>query len=307
MIQPSTPLLRSLLLALGLLAATPLAAQELQCQVRLNTQRVGVQDAAAFSALQNGLQRFLNEGIWTRERFSEVERLRCDVSLTLKSESNPAQQAYAADLQVAYARPVYGTDYESPVFNFLDNKVAFGYANGDPIRYTENAYQSELSALGSFYAYLLLGLDFDTFSPRGGTTYYQRALDIATMAQQRGGSGWEVMDDPRSRALLAQQLLSPQADPLRMALYEYHRQGMDVFEKSPEQARTAILGALEKLRQVRQQIPISGLLNAFFFAKSDELVQIFSQGDPQLSAQAQAILIEVDPANANKYRGMTRL
>ncbi|GAA4820302.1 DUF4835 family protein [Algivirga pacifica] len=289
-------------LLLFFLGIQQLVAQELQVDVSMNGDRVQTQERQLITGLEKTIKDFMNKQEWSSDDFEDFERIKLNMQINLTANSSPAEQNYEADVQLLSVRPVYRTDYESPLFNYLDNDWRFSFGPSDPLVYTNNVYSTELVSLMSFYAYLVMGLDYDTFSMEGGTPFYVKAQEIANYSQQSGGKGWNLFGEKQDRIYLIDNVLSPQFKPFRAALYEYHRLGLDTFEEDPDNSRKVILQALKKIQGVRKNVLISIMLDSFFRAKSSELLNIFSQGDAAVIEEAVNILVEVDPSNANKYR-----
>ncbi|GAB4334580.1 MAG: DUF4835 family protein [Flammeovirgaceae bacterium] len=287
-------------------------SQELNCTVTINSERVQSQEKQIFITLQQNLQQFLNSQEWTKDEFLKEEKIKCNFLLNLDKTTNVGANVYQSDTQIQSSRPVFGTDYETTVFSFFDiegekdGKWRFTYSPSDPLIFSENTYTTELTSLSAYFSYIILGMDYDTFSEKGGTPYFERALNILNNTQTSGTSpGWQNTD-PRDRYWLAKSMLDPQFEPFRIAMYQYHRKGLDIFATNPDEARVEILDALQKIMQVRKLQPLSVVINTFFVSKSDELFNIFSQGDIELRTQAQKILMEVDAKNANKYKKMLK-
>lgn len=297
-------------LALVLFAAFGAAAQELRCNVVVNTNQIQetgqIADKQVFRDLQQAIADFLNTRRWTEDKFGAGERINCNLVFNIIKV--PAINSFEANVQVQSSRPVYGTDYESIVLNYIDRNVAFTFTPGQPMDFNENIVTSALTTLLGFYANVIVGLDYDSFGRLGGNTYLQRAFNIANNAGQdpNSGPGWRSADDMRNRYWLAENLNNQQMQPLREGLYIYHRQGMDNLLANPDQARGQILGVLNTLREVNQQKPQAVLTNTFFDSKANELVNVFSQGAPQEKMQAYNILVELDPTQTERYRKLTR-
>lgn len=269
--------------------------------MRINSDRVQTQEKQVFDDMQKAIQQFMNTTKWTETEFEEHEKIKCDVLITM-DEGNSITN-FGATVQIKSLRPVYGTEYESPILTFFDNKWGFTYTLGQPLIFSENTYSTELTSLLAFYAYIVIGLDFDTFSPQGGDPYFERALNIVNNSQTNGGRGWtSIGGDTRDRYWLSENLNSPQFEDFRAGLYEYHRLAMDVFAKDNDLARKQILEVLTKMKGVRDLQPTSVTINAFFDAKAQELANIYSRGDEEVRAQAVEILLLLDPTNSNLYR-----
>ena len=297
-------------LALVLFAALGATAQELRCNVVVNTNQIQetgqIADKQIFRDLQQAIADFLNTRRWTEDKFNAGERINCNLVINIIKV--PTINSFEANVQVQSSRPVYGTDYESIVLSYIDRNVAFQYTPGQPMDFNENIVTSALTTLLGFYANVIVGLDYDSFGRLGGNTYLQRAFNIANNAGQdpNAGPGWRSSDDIRNRYWLVENLNNQQMQPLREGLYIYHRQGMDNLLENPEQARGQILGVLNTLREVNQQKPQAVLTNTFFDTKSNELVNVFSQAAPQEKMQAYNILVELDPTQTERYRRLTR-
>ncbi len=277
--------------------------QELRCQVVVNAERVQTADRQFFVDMQNAFTQFLNNRKWTTDVFKNEERINCNIVINLNPTSSIGN--YTATVQVKSSRPIYGTSYESPVLNFFDRYWEFEYTPSQPLEFNETGLSTNLTAMLAFYAYTIIGLDYDTFSKLGGTVYHQKALAIVNNAQQFTASGWKSLDnDLRNRYWLSENILSQQIIPLREGLYAYHRLAMDNFASKPEEARKIILDVLTKIVAVNQARPVSVLVNTFFDTKSNELIKIFSEGEPAVRQKAYSMLIQLDPTNTDKYRSI---
>lgn len=276
-------------------------AQELNCTVQVNGDQVQTQERQVFTEMENAIQQFMNTNKWTDLDFEENERIKCDILITMNKGRSITN--FSATVQIKSSRPIYGTEYETPLLNFVDNKWNFTYAPSQPLIFAENSYTTELTSLLAYYAYITLALDFDSFVKKGGNPYLERALNILNNSQANGGGGWSgVGGDTRDRYWLVTNLNSPQFDDYRLGVYEYHRLAMDTFTEDPSNARQLILQVLQRMKRVRDQQPTSVTLNNFFDAKSQEIARIFSQGDETVRQQAVDLLISMDPTNAATYR-----
>jgi len=291
--------------SLLVIAFFPVQAQELNCNVIVNAERVQSQEQQIFTEMESAISQFMNTQKWTDDEFKEEERIKCNILITLGKRSSLTN--FVADVQIQSLRPVYGTDYETPVLNFFDSKWQFEYNISQPLIFSENTFTTELTSLLAFYAYIMIGMDYDTFEPNGGTRFYERALNIASNSQQQGGGpGWTSTGDVRDRYWLSENLNSPLFQDFRQSLYIYHRKGMDVFAEKPTEARQEIVKSIEKINAVREVSPTAVTLNSFFNAKSAELVNIFSKGDLALREKAIDMLSSLDPTNSNNYRKAIR-
>ena len=221
--------------------------------------------------------------------------------MVLTMETMPNIGSFTASLQIQVLRPVYGTNYETVVFNFADRNWQFDYTESLPLEFNENTFNTNLTSMLGFYAYIILGYDYDSFSRLGGSPFFDRAFNVVINAQQSPRAGWKQFESNRNRYWITENLMSSQMVPVREAIYEYHRLGLDMFGRDPEQGRDAIITALQKIKDVNKLRPNSVIINSFFDAKSDELANIFSQGNDSKRRQAVEILRELDPTNTEKY------
>lgn len=254
---------------------TAAVGQELNCQVVVSAEKTGQANASVFRTLQNSLTEFVNQTRWTNKDFLPHERINCSMFINITSYDG---NSFAGTIQVQSSRPVYGSTMVSPVFNFNDEQLAFDYTEYQPFSYSPNQFDSNLVSTVSFYVYTILGLDANTFSEQGGTSYFQTANQIVGTAQQSSHPGWKATDGNRSRYQLNADLLSNTYSGYRNALYNYHRNGLDVMHMSPAEGKKAIATAIVNLNRMNSRRPNSLLLRTFFDAKADEVAQIFSGG-----------------------------
>lgn len=285
-------------------------AQELRCNVVVNTNQiqdnVQIADKQIFTDLQQVISEFMNTRRWTEDRFGTEERINCNLIINITKV--PSIGVFEANAQIQSSRPIYGTSYESILLNYIDRNWKFQYTPAQPLDFNENIFTSNLAALLGFYANVIIGLDYDSFGRMGGSTYIRKALNIAMNAGQdpSGGPGWRASEDNRNRYWLVENLNNQQMEPVREGLYIYHRQGMDNYLNNPDQARAQILGVLNTFKQVNQLKPSAILTNTFFDSKSNELINIFSEAAPQEKVQAYNLLIELDPTQTERYKKLTR-
>ncbi|UII27443.1 DUF4835 family protein [Fulvivirga maritima] len=279
-------------------------AQELNCKVTINSDQVQTSDRRIFEDMENALSQFMNSRTWTDNTYESFERIKCNLIITLQNPTTIG--SYQATVQVQSARPVYNSNYESIVLNFADRDWAFEYVDSQPLDFSDNIYNSNLTSLLAFYAYLIIGMDYDTFSPMGGTPYFQKALNVATNAQQSNRPGWDAMGSTRNRYWLIENLTNSQLSPVRQGYYDYHRQALDTFEQDKEQSRKKIVEVLKNIRKTRTAYPNSILIIAFLDAKSDELINIFSEGNIQTRREAFDALSNIDPSKSSSYEQMIK-
>lgn len=280
-------------------------AQELQCNVIVNDQQVQTQERQIIAGMRDAIAQFMNTTEWTKDKFREYERIKCNILITLTNDTQVNEGRYAATVQIQSTRPIFGSDYQSPMLTFFDRSFTFEYQPSQPLIFAENANTTNLTAMLAYYAYVILAFDYDSFANQGGNSIMPRILNILNNSQQAGYGGW-TSGDTRNRYWLSENLNNPQFLPFREGLYQYHRLAMDSFSKNPEEARKKIVEVLQKIKQVNLTRPASVLINAFFDSKADEIVNIFNEGNAVVVKQAVDILISVDPTNATKYRSLIR-
>ena len=275
-------------------------AQELLCQVTVNAQQVQSTERAIFREMEVNFARFLNDMKWTSEVYQPHERIRCNLNITINSM--PAIGLFTASVQVQSVRPIYDTNYETIVLNYADRNFDFQYTESQPLEYVENNFNNNLVAMLSFYAYVIIGLDHDTFSNLGGNEFYNKALNISNLAQQSESPGWQPFDSNRNRYWLIENLTNNQLQGIREGYYTYHRMALDRFLTDPEDARVQILGVLKEVEEVKDLYTNSILIISFFDAKTNELINIFKEGNIQVRRDVYNILTKVDPTKTERYK-----
>lgn len=277
-------------------------AQELNCHVSVNYSNLSNTPTPVFQALQKDITAFLNERKWTNHTYDINEKIECNFLITI-TEYNGLDR-FAGTVQINLSRPVYYTSYNSPLFTFKENegKLVFNYLEGQPLEYIENQATSNLTQVLAYYAYIILGYDYDTFSPLGGTEYFRKAFRIVLNAQSAGYEGWSASDNKQnSRYNLIDALLDKRFENLRLGEYYWHRQGLDLVPKDPESGRKKMLEALKYIQRSERAKSNSLLVSLFFTAKSDEIVNVFSASPANEKTEVMRILKEIDASNATKY------
>ena len=277
-------------------------AQELNCAVSINATQIQTSDAGIFKDMENAIEQFMNGRKWTNDTYKTHEKIVCNFLITITKM--PAIGSFSASVQVQSARPVYNSSYTSLLFNFADREWEFEYIESMPLEYNDNTFTSNLTSMLAFYAYLMIGLDYDSFSELGGTPYFQRALAVVNNAQQSNLPGWQAIGSNRNRYWMVENLNNPQMTDLRKAIYNYHRLGLDTFETNPDESRQVILNGLREIKKVRDVNPNSILVVSFFDAKGKEIANIFSDGNIQVRRQAYDIVTAIDPSNRTAYEKM---
>lgn len=284
------------------LAMTGLQAQELNFSVKVNALKLQTVDPRVFATLEQAVAEFLNNQKWTEDVFEPVERINCNIVMTIQEELSPT--SFKADLAIQASRPVFGSTYETRLLNHLDKQVTFSYEQYQPLQYSKSVFNDNLSSVLAFYVYVILGMDYDSFSLFGGDTHLQTAQEILNTVPQGASEGWRSVEGNRNRFWLIENLLSPRVRPLRQGMYEYHRQGLDVMGTDANTGRAIVLQALEELEKVNQSYPNSMIVQMFSNAKSDEIVEIFKRGTRQEQDRVVQIMSKVDATNASKYRSI---
>jgi hypothetical protein len=253
--------------------------------------------------MKTAIEQFLNGRKWTNESFKPHEKIACNMLITITKM--PAIGSFSATVQIQAARPVYNTNYSSLTFNFADRDWEFEYIESLPLEYNDNTYTSNLTSMLAVYAYLVLGIDADTFTELGGTPYFQRALTVVNNAQQSNRPGWQsIGGNSRSRYWIVENYNNPQMVDLRKSMYSYHRLGLDTFDQDPDKSRKIILDGLKDVKKIRDINPNSILLVSYLDAKGKEIANIFSSGSIQLRREAYDIVTTIDPSNSGTYEKM---
>ncbi len=290
-----------LLVILLVLQINFLISQELFCRVSVNYSQVKTTNVQIFQELQKSITEFMNTTVWTKYVFSNVERIDCSFLLTI--ESFNGVDNFKGSLQVSSSRPVFNTSLNTPVFSFKDNDIEFKYVENQPLVFNENTYTDELTSLLAFYAYIILGYDFDTFSKFGGTEFFQKAQQIVDNAQVSANGGWKAIGTMKddNRYYLAKNLNSETFKPYREALYQYHRLGLDVMYNNITEGRRNVVAALENILNVYKKKPDSYLIHLFIQTKRQEIMNIFSEAPMQEARRVAQILKTIDPSNSDEY------
>ncbi len=281
-------------------------AQELNCNVKVNAQGVNSINQQVVQDMEQNFRNFLNNRRWTRDVFKTEERIQCNIIINLMGDSDPAANFYRAKVQIQSARPVYNTTYQTLLLSYLDQKWEFEYAPMQPLDFNENAYTSNITSLLAFYAYFVIGYDYDSFAKQGGNPHFSIAQQIAVNAAQGGRGGWQAFDGTNDRYFLIENMMNAQMQPFRQGIYDYHRLALDTFLDDADQSRRQTLEFLKKLRNVRQQMPMSLVLNLFFDAKGSELTSFFMEASPQEKQEAYNLLAELDPTKTDRYQQLIR-
>ena len=274
-------------------------AQELRCEVIINSDLVNQTNQQIFSTLQQSIQEFMNSQVWTSQNWNSEEKINCSLILNLTDYSD---DKFKGTLQVQSQRTIYDTNYNSPILNFQDLDISFNYQEFQPLFYNSNVYESNLISILSFYAYVIIGLDADTFKLKGGELFFSFAQKISNLAQQSNSSGWLSSGNRKNRYWLVDSILSNAFLDFRITYYKYHRNGLDLMTKDQIKAKTNLAGSLIHLSDLNNRRPNSFLIQMFFDAKSQEIVNIFSEGPKVDIISTRNILKNIAPFFNNKWK-----
>ena len=280
-----------------LCAAGSTRAQELNCTVEVNSEQVEGSNKEVFNTLKQAINDYMNTTKFSRAQIAPNEKIECRLFLTVKDYTD---DTFTGDLQIQSSRPVYNTSYTTTLINFKDNKIEFTYRENEPLIFSETQMESNLMAILNFYAYLILAVDFDSFSPRGGDPFYERAKMIVQMAQSAGETGWKAFEDTKNRSSVLDGFTQPSTSSIRDLLYQYHRGGLDEMALSPDKGRAKITSSLDILKKIYDIAPMSVMLSMFKDAKLDELVNIYSKAPADERAKVYNLLEPIYPTESER-------
>ena len=279
-------------------------AQELNARVTVNGDKIATANKQIFTTLQNALMEFVNNRKWTDATFAVNEKIDCSMTIIVNELD---ESSFQTEIQVQARRPVYNSSYTTTLFNFRDQELNFEYMEGEPLDFNSNTLTSNLTATVAFYVYIILGLDFDSFAPKGGTTYIQQAQQIVNMAQsEMSWNGWKAFESNQNRHALATALQDNASEAFRDMWYTYHRRGLDEMAANPDRGRMTIIEALPALREVRSARPTSVLLQMFSDAKLDEIVAIYSKATTQECQDGYKMLFEIYPTQSTRLEALQK-
>lgn len=276
--------------------------QELNCTVDLNDQKIQTQQREIFRELQSAMSQFINNRKWTDDSFEPEERINCAIYITL--EERIGETNYRGRAQIQVTRPVYGSSYETVLLSYIDRSFDFEYKPGLQLQYNDNTYVNNLTSMLGYYAYIIIGTDYDSFSELGGEPYFVQAQNIVNNASSSGQRGWDGFSDKdrRNRYWLVENLLNSQMAPYRTGFYKYHRQGLDMFLADPNASRDVMISYLEDIQKANRVKAGTILVNSFFDAKEQELINFFKDATPEQKKKAVILLAKLDPTNTSNYQ-----
>ena len=272
-------------------------AQELNCTVTVNAQKLTNVNQSVFRTLETALNEFVNRTQWTSQNFKQNEKINCSMYITISSNNS---DQFVATIQVQSSRPIHNSSYASPILNFNDKDFSFKYAEFESLNYNPTAFESNLVSVISFYSYVILGMDADSFVVESGNTYFETAQNISNVAQQSAYKGWTQADGNQSRYFLINDLLSPTFREVRQTMYDYHN-GLDIMNQDLKASKEKIKKSLLNLSKLNATRPNAFLTRVFFDAKSDEIVSIFSGGPTISITDLVDNLNRISPLNSSKW------
>jgi hypothetical protein len=287
-----------------MIGVTSVTAQELYCNIQVSAQKIQGSNREIFQSMQRDIYEFMNSMVWTDNVFSFAEKIECNLLINLDEQLSADE--FRGTIQVQLSRPVYNTTYKSTVLNFVDNNFQFRYVEFQPLEFNPNVHTDNLVAVLAYYAYLIIGIDFDTFSPEGGTPYFQIADKIVANAQNAPEAGWKPYDGSRNknRYWLIKNILNNEYSGVRQFLYHYHIRGLDRMESDITLARAEMYEALRRLQEIhrRRPDPFMFFMTVIVDAKTDEIINVFTPAFPEEKNRVVLIMTEIDPANETKYQ-----
>ncbi|RTY73163.1 DUF4835 family protein [Flavobacterium sp. LS1R10] len=272
-------------------------AQQLNCTVTVDAQRLSVTNQQVFKTLQTSISEFVNKTDWTGQTVKQNEKINCSIYITVSANNS---DQFIATIQVQSSRPVFNSSYTSPVLNYNDKDFSFRYTEFENLIFNPSSFDSNLVSVLSFYSYVILGMDADTFVMESGNPYFETAQNILNVAQQGGSKGWSQADGNQNRYFLINDILSPAFKQVRQTMFEYHS-GLDLMNQDLKEAKEKIKGSLIDLAKLNASRPNAFLTRVFFDAKSDEIVAVFSGGPSITISDLVDNLNKISPLNSSKW------
>jgi len=293
--------MKKYILILGVIffCSNQLFSQELRCNISISSQKIQGANRTMFETMQSDLYEFMNNRKWTDQKFSMDERIECNFFINL--EEQISSDEFKGSIQVQLRRPVFGSSYETVLLNIKDNDFHAKYVEYQTIEFNETSNKDNLTNILAYYAYIVLGMDYDSFSPEGGTEFFQKAQGIVNNSQNAREKGWKAYESERNRYWLVENILNKSYSGFRSCTYQYHRLGLDLMADKAPEGRGVIAESLKSIQKVFRARPSLYILQVFFDAKSDELVNIFSKSFPDERNRVSVLLNECDPSNGTKY------
>ena len=286
-------------LILSFFIAHTVLSQDLNARVQILTPQIQNTNKRPIEALELAMTDFLNNRKWSNDQIKSNERIDCSFVLNVKEWDGSS--SFKAEAQIISTRPVFNSSYNSTSLSISDKNFDFNFSEGQPFDFSDQNYINNLTSLLAFYAYVIVGLDYDSFSKMGGSAYYTKAQTVLNNAQSAGFSGWQAHENLKNRYWLIENLLSKSFHPLREFIYTYHREGLDVMADNTNKGRKTILDVLPKLKELDRQQQGAIFVQTFFTAKADEIANVFSKADPTDKMKVYNLLSDIDPSNIRKY------
>ena len=277
-------------------------SQEFLGNIQIQSQAVDGVDPSVFTNMKTTIFEFMNNRVWSSYNYQIEERIEFTMVITINEVQG--SDIFRGTINLVLQRPIYGSDYNSVVINLVDNDVRFDFIPHQSMNYSDGTYTTNLTSILAFYAYLMLGLDFDTFSLEGGTEFYEKAMAVATSAQNSNEKGWQAFEGPRNRYQLIENLLNPSYSDMRKLLYEYHLKGLDVMENDLFGGRAVVGNSLKYYKDIYNKRSNLYLLQVLLEAKRDEIINIFTDASPAEKTAMINIMKEVDPPNGTRYEAV---
>lgn len=276
-------------------------------QVSVNVPKIQTVDPKVFEDMEQQIKEFLNSRKWTDDLYTQSERINGNIQINITEELSPTE--FSGSIQIQASRPIYGSTSETVLISHNDKDLRFTYQQFQPIQFSNNAFQDNLTSVLGFYVYFILGLDGDTFSPFGGEEHFRRAQEIVnSIPTNVAGTfrGWRSQDGNRNRFWLQESMLNPRLRPYRQGMYDYHIRGLDIMHQDVETARLVMAKVLEDIGKSEKSYPNNMSLQVFANSKSNEIIDIFKIADSASKSTAKKVMTKIDAANAAKYRSIGR-
>lgn len=297
-------MIRRFILFVLLMSSVALSAQEFQCSVSISHSKIQGSNQEVYENMRKDIYEFINTTRWTDNVYAIDERIECKLFISLDEQIGADE--FSGNMQIQLNRPVFNSSYKTTLFNFQDNDIRFRYAEFEPLKYNASVKNSNIVSLIAFYANLMLGMTYDTYSPNGGGVYYSKAEAIVAQCQNNIEKGWKSFESRRNRYWIIENLQDGALSGIRTCYYQYHRQGLDMMENDVTIARSTIAESLELVRKANRERPSCMLIKLLFDAKSEEIMNIFKDSFSDERKRVYNIVVEVDPTNITKYKKLIK-
>lgn len=272
-------------------------AQELNCSVEINVDQIEGTNRSRFETLQEAVTEYMNTTVFTPAQFAPNEKIECRLFFTIKELEGDVAKG---DLQIQSSRPVYNSSYTTTLLNFKDTKIDFSYQEGEPLNFNLSNWENQLTGILNFYAYLILAIDFDSFSPHGGDPYWDKVAQIVQMGQSSGEVGWKAFEDTKNRSAVSAAFTDASTSGIRDLYYQYHRRGLDEMSTAPDKGRAGVTESLSSLQKIYDASPMSVALSIFKDTKMDELVNVYSKAPSEERTRVYNLLQGIYPTEQSR-------